>query len=203
MPEFNQPEYNQNQFNQGPAPVIYPPTPPTVTISTPLAPPGQQLTNYPTLINGGYKEAGALIFRNGILLTEGFDFTRNGGVVNFLVPPQPKDVLTAQVFSIGLQLGGNNPQRYVAPWGLPLTGKFDGSATFYSISFGPTINGLFDGKSNLITWGVSFQRVQIYRNGILQTWNQDYAAGPTAAVFYPNSIPQPLDLVTLLGYNNC
>lgn len=186
-----------------PQSVPYPGPFPQPTISTPLAPPGQQLTNASTLITGKYLEAGVLVFRNGVLMTEGFDYTRSAGSVTFVVPPQAGDVLTAQVFSIGKQLGGATPLRYVSPWALPLLGAFDGVGTLYGISFGPTIMGNCDGKNPIFVIQVMFQRLQVWRNGILQTAMQDYNAGPTVIAFLPGSIPQPGDLLTVLGYNNC
>ena len=176
---------------------------PQITIANPLAPRGQQLTNFYALINSQPNVVGVMVFRNGLLQTEGLDFTRNGGILTMAVPPQPGDLMVAQVYTLGLQLGGSNPVRYVSPIALQITGKFDGVSTLAEIVFGPTIMGGVDGKNNLFTFGVSFQRVQVWRNGLLQTWAQDYAAGPTAIVFYPASIPQPGDIITLLGFNNC
>lgn len=200
---FNQIDFNQGDFN-GPsaAGLIIPPRPP-ITISNPLAPPPIQLTNFATLINGQYREAGVMIFRNGLLLTQGLDYTRNGGIVNLVVPPIPGDILSARVFAIGKQLGGPNPHRYIAPWTLRLTGKFDSVSLFYEIVMPPTIQGGVDGKNGLFTWSVQVARAQVFKNGILQTIGQDYCAGPNALVFLPASIPQPGDIITLLGYNSC
>ena len=44
-----------------PGPLI-PPAAPVATISTPLAPPGQQLTNFATLINGQVDLVGVMLF---------------------------------------------------------------------------------------------------------------------------------------------
>jgi len=174
---------------------------PQITISTPLAPRPQQFTNIATLLSANV--CGVMIFRNGILMTDGLDYTRVGGAVTFVVPPIAKDVMTAQVFAVGLQLGGATPQRYISPWTLPLTGAFDGVGTFYEIVVGPTIAGVLDGTNNLFTVSLPLARIQLWRNGLLQTLNQDFVAGPTAIVFLPGSIPQPGDILTLLGYNSC
>lgn len=207
MPEFNQGEFNTGEYNDspnqnpdGPSFVFVPPGPPAITISAPLAPPPQQLTNVATLINGGYKEAGVMLFRNGILLTQGPDYSRINGIVTLVVPPGPTDVLTARVFGIGKALGGATQERYIAPWTFRLAGAFDSVSQVYHINFGPTITGICDGRNRLFQWGVQMQRVQVFRNGILQTFNQDIAAGQFAVVFLPGSIPQPNDLITILGY---
>lgn len=206
MPEFNQGEFNTGEYNDSPnqtpggSPVFIPPGPPAITITAPLASPPQQLTNVATLINGGYKEAGVMLFRNGILLTQGSDYSRVSGIVTLVVPPGPGDALTARVFGIGKALGGPTQERYIAPWTFRLGGAFDGVSLVYHINFGPTITGVCDGRNRLFQWGVQMQRVQVFRNGILQTSNQDIATGQFAVVFLPGSIPQPNDLITILGY---
>lgn len=174
---------------------------PQITIANPLAPPGQQLTNVQTLLQANM--AGVWVFKGGLLLTSGTDYTRNGAQITFTVPPIAGDVITASVFQIGLQLGGATPQRYVAPVSFPVIGAFDGVGVVYSIATGPAISGLLDGVNNLFVFQVSFQRVQIWRNGILQTFNVDVTAGQTAMVFLPGAIPQPGDIITLIGFNNC
>lgn len=202
MADFNTSEFNQSEWNSGESnSSVTPPTAPVATISTPLASPPQQLTNYATLINGQYKEAGVMIYRNGLLLTEGLDYTRNSGVLTMLlILPQPGDLMVARVFAVGGQLGGAKPERYIAPWTVAIAGKFDGVATLYEIVFGPTIMGACDGRNNLFTWGITLQRALVFRNGILQTLNVDVVNGPTAMVFLPGAIPQPGDILTILGY---
>ncbi len=173
---------------------------PPVTISSPLAPPPQQYTNARTLIAGQYKEAGLLLLRNGLLLTPGADYARQGGRVILTVPPVKDDTLTARVFAIGRQLGGTSPERFTAPWSLPLTGAFDGIATDYRIEFGPTIFGICDGRNPQFVWGVQVGRARIFRNGVLQTVGVDCAVGPTKVVFFPAAVPQPGDLISVEGF---
>lgn len=182
-------------------PGIGPYNSPQITIANPLAPPGQQLTNISSLLQANM--AGVWIFKAGLLLTSGTDYTRNGAQITFTVAPAAGDVITASVFQIGLQLGGSTPQRYVAPFSFAVTGAYDSVGTVYSIATGPTIFGAVDGTNNLFLFGVAFQRVQIWRNGILQTFNVDVTAAQTAMVFLPGAIPQPGDFITLIGYNNC
>ena len=167
-----------------------------------LAPPPQQFTNAATLATGQYKEAGLMLFRNGLLLTEGLDFTRAGSLVTFVVPPGAGDIVTARVFARGKQLGGTTPERYISPWSLSLAGAYDGTGTNYQIQFGPSIVGDCDGVNNLFTWGVNMPRVKIYRNGVLQTFGVDVYAGPTAMVFLAGAIPQPGDIITMMGFSS-
>lgn len=174
---------------------------PQITIANPLAPRGQQLTNIPSLLQTN--SVGVWIFLNGLLMTRGLDYTINGSLVTFTVAPLAGDQVTAKVFQLGSQLGGANPQRYVAPNVFAVLGPLDGVGVSYSISTGPTIFGLTDGINTLYTFGVSFQRVAVWRNGVLQTFNVDVVAGQTSIVFLPGAIPQPGDFITLLGYNNC
>ncbi len=202
---WNQPDWNDDLWNgpgpePGSDPSIIPPAAPVATISSPLAPPPQQFTNIATLINGQYKEAGVLVYRNGVLLTQGFDYTRDGGIVTLIVAPGPGDIMSARVFAIGKALGGPYPERYIAPWTLRLTGAFDNAGLLYSIVFPPTITGGCDGRNNLFGWGCVLQRAQIFRNGLLQTINVDVVNGGLACVFLPGSIPQVGDLITVLGY---
>lgn len=136
------------------------------------------------------------------MLVEGVDYTRSGGVVTMVVPPTSSDALTALVYTIGEQLGGASPFLASLPWSLPVEGAYDGVSLSYSIVFGPTIMGGVDGRNNLFTWGVQIPRGQIFRNGILQTLNADVVMGPTAMVFLPGAIPQPGDVITMLGYSS-
>lgn len=170
------------------------------TISAPLASPPQQFTNVNTLINGQANVIGVMLFRDGILMTEGLDYTRDGGKVTMTTPPTGNDILTARVFAIGRNLGGPGPTRYIAPWTLRLAGAFDGVSTSYQIVFGPTIAGICDGVNPTFTWQVWVQRGQVWRNGILQTQGIDIAWAPTAVKFLPNAIPQAGDIITMLAY---
>lgn len=181
-------------FNPGLGPYNYP----QVTISNPLVPPPEVFTNVNTLLQANI--AGVMIFYNGVLLTQGLDYTINGSQVTFTVPPSSGDVMTAAVFQLGLQLGGPNPQRYVTPVTFPILGAFDGTATYYQISTGPTIFGATDGVNAIFTVGVALRRMQVFRNGILQTGLQDVSTGPTVVVFMPGNIPQPGDILMILGW---
>lgn len=174
---------------------------PQITIANPLAPPGQQLTNVASLLQTN--SVGTWLFLNGLLMTKGLDYTINGSLVTFTNAPLAGDQITAKVFQLGNQLGGANPQRYVAPNVFAVVGPLDGIGLVYAIDVGPTIFGITDGINTLYVWSVSFQRVAIYRNGLLQTFNVDVVAGPTSMVFLPGAIPQPNDFITLLGFNNC
>ena len=63
-----------------------------------------------------------------------------------------------------------------------------------------TIFGGIDGINATFTWGVFFPVIQLFKNGILQQSTVDYGAGPTALTFFPGSIPQPGDTLTILGF---
>ncbi len=66
----------------------------------------------------------------------------------------------------------------------------------------PTIFGVIDGINPVLTWAVTIQCGSVWRNGILQTLNIDVAVGQTAMVFLPGAIPQPGDIVTMLGFSS-
>jgi hypothetical protein len=215
-----------------PGPLI-PPAAPVATISTPLAPPPQQYTNIAALLQadivgvmlfirfnnptpptpalpGAFLPGGALpgppvlvTLPKSVLLVDGVDYTHSGGNITMTQPPPVGSLLVAQVFTKGLQLGGNTAKRYVAPWGYTVTGPYDGVGVAYRITTGPTISGGVDGVNNLYQIAVSNQRYQVWKNGVLQTAMVDYNAGPTAIVFLPGAIPQPGDFITALAYNNC
>ncbi len=93
---------------------------PQITIANPLAPPGLQLTNVASLLQTNM--VGTWVFKNGLLLTKGPDYTQNGAQITFTVAPISSDILVASVFQLGLQLGGATPQRYVAPVSFLMTG---------------------------------------------------------------------------------
>jgi hypothetical protein len=210
-------------FNPGQ--VWIPPTAPVATISTPLQPPPQQFTNFATLIKENV--VGVLLFLtmqrhgsplvgsglpgqiipgfgvqtpSGILLVNGSDYTRNGGSITLTIPAPHGSFLTAVVFAKGLQLGGSNPQRNIAPWVFPVAGAYDGVSKAYQVQAGPTITGNCDGKNTLFGVGVNCARMQIFRNGLLQANGVDVANGPTCVVFLPGSVPAPGDILTVLGY---
>lgn len=202
----------------------------TYTINAPPAPPPQQFSNVATLINGQADVVGVMLFirfanpsgaalpgqglPGGILpgfnpavsaprsalLVDGVDYTRNGGIITMTAPPPVGSLLVAQVFAKGKQLGGSNPYRYIAPWSLNVQGAYDGASLAYKIVFGPTISGGVDGVNALFLIGASVARLQVFRNGLLQTINQDVVSGPTAIVFLPGAIPQPGDVITALAF---
>jgi hypothetical protein len=159
-----------------------------------------QLTNAPTLLDNQADVGGVMLLLNGLLLTEGMDFSRVGGQVEMGIPPSPGDVLTARIFAIGRQLGGPSPTRYIAPWSFTLAGAYDGVATAYQIVFGGTIQGVCDGVNPLFVWSISLNRLRLFKNGVAQTIGVDYAGVSTALVFKPGAEPQPGDTLTLLGY---
>lgn len=229
LPGFALPNFSFPGF--GPVASQIQPVPgPVFTIANPPAPPPQQFTNIATLLQADI--AGVLLFlrfaarpgtgsaglpgsalpggafpgfapttspATSILLVEGADYRRVGSVITLATVPAPGTTLFAQVFTKGLQLGGATAKRYVAPIQFPVAG----SGVNYQIQVGPTIFGVVDGTNKLFILGAVYQRWQIWRNGILQTFNVDVVAGPTAIVFLPGAIPQPADIITALGFNNC
>lgn len=140
--------------------------------------------------------------QHGVLLNEGADYKRVGGRVTLTVAPAPGETITVVVFARGVALGGPKPRRFIAPWQLPLPldGSYDGVSTDYQIHFGPTIFGKLDGINRSFSFGVNLRRASVYRNGLLQTLNVDVMTGPTSVLFTPVSIPQPGDVITILGW---
>lgn len=63
-----------------------------------------------------------------------------------------------------------------------------------------TIFGGIDGINATFTWGVWFPVIQLFKNGVLQQSTVDYGSGPTALTFFPGSIPQPGDVLTIQGF---
>lgn len=227
LPGFNLPVVSPPPPGPTPGPNPNPSSPAFISGLPGLVP--QQFTNVNTLINGQVKAARIMIFLNsrplgrpalpntglpgrvlpgfarpryGYLLNEGSDYAIKGGLLTLVVPPPQGTTLTAVVFQIGIALGGPTPTRYVAPWQLPLaiSGLYDGVSTAYQIQFPPTIFGACDGINNLFTWGVSLKQARVFRNGLYQTKNVDFAAGALALVFLPGAIPQPGDIITMSGW---
>lgn len=62
---------------------------------------------------------------------------------------------------------------------------------------GNTILGALDGVNALFTWGIWVPQYQVFRNGVLQATNTDYAGGPTSLKFLPGAVPQIGDIVTI------
>jgi hypothetical protein len=57
-----------------------------------------------------------------------------------------------------------------------------------------------DGKNAVFTTGVALKRIQVWKNGILQTIGVDVSTVPLAILFLPASIPGPGDIITALGW---
>lgn len=193
---FSGGQFGGTQFggSTGPAAPIYTPPP----LQRPSTAPPQIFTNVPTLLQANYVRV--IIYYNGLQMTEGLDFTRDGGFVTLLLPPQPGDVVTAAVFARGKALGGPTPERFIAPWSIQLAGRYDGEATLYQIDTGPTIFGALNGTNKLFSVACQLSRMQVWRNGLLQTLGLDCSCGSTAVVFRPASIPQPGDTITIFGW---
>lgn len=170
---------------------------PQITINAPISSPPQVLTNVASLLQANI--VGVSVFKNGVQLTVTTDYTLSGDLVTFTVAPAPTDVLTANVYAIGVVLGGPTTTQALAPWTIPLI-PYAGSSTVFSITTGPSITGPTDGVNNLFTYQIGFHRVQVYRNGVAQTIGQDFSNGMTAIVFFPASIPQSGDIVTVFGW---
>lgn len=207
MGGFNQGDFNSGDFNgqlseSGLSPTYNPGTGPysypQITIAAPLVAPPQVFTNASILLQANI--AAVIIFWNGLALTAGLDYTRNGSQVTLVKPPSSGDRVSAAVFARGKQLGGSTPERYIAPWIFMLQGPYDGVGLRYDIVTGPTIVGLCDGVNKLFTVGVMCARMKIFRNGILQTQGLDVATGSVAFVFTPASIPQLGDYLVMFGW---
>lgn len=63
-----------------------------------------------------------------------------------------------------------------------------------------TLQGVIDGTNPTFTTGVVFRRVQVFRNGLALTQNYDFAWGSNVVVFMGVQIPQPGDILKVVGW---
>jgi len=191
-----------------------------VTISSPIPPPPQLFSNLATLFTQSSPAVtGVSLFRNGVLQTQGYDYTLTGAQISFASgsQPVPGDILTADIFTLQTTIDGAAPnygtnqvkQREAAPlvgssaYSQPVTvvGTMDGTNLIFGLAFGATIFGTLDGVNNVFTTGgVNFQRARVYRNGILMTLNLDCSCSGDTIVFMPGQVPVPGDFILMMGW---
>ena len=114
------------------------------------------------------------LFRNGILMKQGVDYTLSNGLITFVgvAVPQPNDILLACLSHRRRQLGpsfcqcsDSRPEPSTAP------------DTAFTIQQAPNPPA----------------SLALYRNGLYLRQNLDYSLSGTAIVFGPGLAPQPGD----------
>jgi hypothetical protein len=63
-----------------------------------------------------------------------------------------------------------------------------------------TIQGTIDGINGQFYFGVVLVRGKVFRNGIEQTINVDCTLGRTSLLFFPASVPQLGDIISIEGF---
>lgn len=63
-----------------------------------------------------------------------------------------------------------------------------------------SIQGIIDGLNANFSMGVVLHKAEVFRNGQELTLNVDCTASNRFLVFYGSHIPQPGDIITVLGY---
>ena len=96
------------------------------------------------------------------------------------------------------------PLEYPQQFTSVTNGGFDegefGQGGFGIGTGGVTLMGVINGINATFTTGVNFRKVQVFRNGIAMTQNVDYAWGSNVVTFKGNNIPQPGDVLTVVGW---
>lgn len=69
---------------------------------------------------------------------------------------------------------------------------------FFSTSDG-SVQGTIDGTNAVFLLPAILSRAQVFRNGAAMTLNFDCVFGERSLVFLPGQIPQPGDIITVLG----
>ena len=123
--------------------------------------------------NNAVPAASLNLFRNGILMKQGVDYTLSNGLITFVgvAVPQPNDILLASY-----RTGANNSGWTFFDAEIP-AGTVDGSNTAFTIQQAPNPPA----------------SLALYRNGLYLRQNLDYTLSGTAIVFGPGLAPQPGD----------
>jgi hypothetical protein len=127
------------------------------------------------LSNAPTPPASLTIFRNGLLLRPGGDYTLSGNAVTFLsgAIPQPADALLAS-YRVSVTVAGVGFVDNETP-----TGSVDGVNPTFTLSQAP------NPAASLV----------VYRNGIHLKASLDYNASTNSITFLTASIPQTGDVV--------
>lgn len=130
-----------------------------------------------TVVNTPQPAASLALYRNGVLMKPGVDFTLSGNTVTFAAAsiPQTGDLLTANY-----RYGTSSPTTAAnfVDAETPI-GNVDGSNTSYVLAQAPS----------------PAASLQLYRNGILMKQGSDYSVNDKVVTFVTASVPQTGDLL--------
>jgi hypothetical protein len=129
-----------------------------------------------TLANVPNPPASLALFRNGLLLTQGGDYTLSSSTITFLTGavPQPNDVLLAS-YRLSVIIPGVGFVDQETP-----TGTIDGVNAVFTLSQTPSPS----------------TSLAVYRNGLRMSPAIDYTLSGTAITFMTASVPQPTDTLS-------
>ena len=129
-----------------------------------------------TLANVPNPSASLELFRNGLLLTQGGDYTLSGNAITFLTgaAPQPSDVLSA---------------FYRLSVTIPGVGFVDQQTPIGAIN---GVNGVF----TLAQTPSPTASLAVYRNGLLLTAGVDYTLSGAVITFTSGLVPQSTDTLS-------
>jgi hypothetical protein len=127
------------------------------------------------LANAPNPSSSLALFRNGILLRQGGDYTLAANAITFQTGavPQPTDVLIAS-YRLSVGIPGVSFVDQETP-----SGSVNGLNAAFTVSQTPSPN------TSLV----------VYRNGVRQTVGVDYTASGTAITFMSNLVPQSGDVL--------
>jgi len=126
-----------------------------------------------TLANVPNPSASLALYRNGLLLTQGGDYTLSSNAITFAMGaiPQTNDVLTAS-YRLSVSIPGVGFVDQQAP-----TGTINGVNTVFTVAATPAPS----------------TSLKVYRNGLLMALGIDYTFSGTTITFLTNSVPQTSD----------
>jgi len=126
-----------------------------------------------TLANIPNPSTSLALFRNGLLLTQGGDYTLASNAITFQTGaiPQSNDVLAAS-YRLSVSIPGVGFIDQVVP-----TGAINGSNTVFTLGLTPSPTA----------------SLQVYRNGLLMSVGVDYSLSGTTITFLAGSVPQAND----------
>jgi len=113
------------------------------------------------------------LYRNGLLMQLGVEFVLNSNIVTMAVNRTP---VTGDVIQAWYRTSG--PANSVVDGEAP-TGSVDGINSTFTLASAP----------------LPASSLQIYRNGVLQKANVDYAISANIIIFWPFSTPVPGDII--------
>jgi hypothetical protein len=130
-----------------------------------------------TLANAPSPQSSLALYRNGLFMTPGVDYTLNGAVVTFVAgaTPQPGDIITASY-----RYGGEEPAAVAFVDSETPSGAIDGANRSYTLTASPS----------------PAASLALYRNGVLMTQDVDYTLSGATIDFIAGVTPQPGDILT-------